>query len=211
MPTRRACAPLKSSASCRLMYLQNTCQVLCVSIASSRRVCNLSSKEISDSVAKVASSFQSLITLTEFKTKSNLRFRTPIAFVEVNLFARLGRRSSWIRRRFHQRLKLAMVDLAGAQLGNLLHDFYLARDAQIRQPLGFDGVAYFVQGQLRFVGHGDEHFAFVFIGAREDGDLTAQTVVRKRSRQGVLDRREAHHLATHLGEAFHPPADVQVA
>ena len=52
-------------------------------------------------------------------------------------------------------MKLAIVDFAGAELRNLLHHFYLARHAEIRQPLGFDGVADFVQGQLRFVGHGD--------------------------------------------------------
>ena len=47
-----------------------------------------------------------------------------------------------------------MVHLAGAELRNLLHHFYLARHAEICQPSGFDGVADFVQGQLRFVGHG---------------------------------------------------------
>src|ERR1039458_4312443 len=110
---------------------------------------------------------------------SGLRFRRPIALVEPDLFARRGGLSGWIRWRFHLRLKLAVIHLAGAELRNLLHRFYPARPAQIRQPLRFDGVADFVQGQLRFVGHGDERFAFVFLGARDDGDLAVQAILRK--------------------------------
>ncbi len=57
-----------------------------------------------------------------------LRFRRPIALIAFDSFARQCGRSGWIRRQFHQRLKLAVVHLASAELRNLLHHFYLVRD-----------------------------------------------------------------------------------
>lgn len=62
----------------------------------------------------------------------------------------------WRWRLLHQRLKLAMVDLAGAGLRNILHHLDLARDAEIRQPLRLDGVADFVQGPLAASKHGED-------------------------------------------------------
>ena len=89
-----------------------------------------------------------------------------------------------------------------------------AKDAQGRwvelekKSGGRLGVAVLGGGRVFSHYRGDERFAFALVGARDDGDFATQAILRKRPRQRVFDCRKAHHLAAHLGESFHPPANV---
>ena len=106
---------------------------------------------------------------------------------------------------------LAVVQLAGAKLGQLVYHPQVARHAEVGHPRRGDGPAHLGQQQPRLVGHGDKFLPFLRVGQRHHRHFAFLAMLRERARQCVLHRREADHLATHLGKALGPAPDPEVA
>jgi hypothetical protein len=70
-----------------------------------------------------------------------------------------------------------MVDLAGAELRDFVHEPNFARDTQVGQTLGLDGLSHFIHRQAWDIANGDEFLAFLFVVDGHHGDLAAQAVL----------------------------------
>ena len=70
-----------------------------------------------------------------------------------------------------------MVDLAGAQFGDLVHEPDFAWYKQVGQTLGLDGLSHLIHRQPLHIANGNEFLAFLLVGDRHHGDFAAQAVL----------------------------------
>lgn len=71
-----------------------------------------------------------------------------------------------------------MVSFAGAELGNRVNDAEFARCGEAAESFGAHDGAELGEREARFIGDGDERFAFVGVWPGDDRDLTARAELR---------------------------------